>query len=1080
MVYRVQSNVLPPGISYAHPAPSSVRFGQTNPSQNQKPDNVSSRAVDKAELNTANRSAFFQKLPQPLQQLVIQTATHSGVPVIGIPEFINQAVDLALDYNVRAQQAVKTSNSQSIEDRTTFHTQDLGQFAQHVLLPFYPFPVAGMPKKLSGINQQQVNTAKLVYLQRKHNTLTQLKQALSQNQNTPETATLSTTKNQPPPSSAGAVSPSAPLSQPAQQPSQPPPAANFVQKIVQDVWRLLTLPIRLAVNLLKSLVRLTGLQKSIPQQSANLHQSASTPPQSTAVSPDLPSAQPSSSTPTIKLDKPLTRLLQKFVAVNDVTPFETLQADNVDQKTGQLHPYNKASWVLNTLLDKPDQVSAPEKASAGLQAVSNVLKRAKTQFVTTSVHHDISMMLKHLSRNNMTLDPSGKNGNAAPHPLKVQQDFFSLQAQHLAREKDAHESGQVELKTLNDKFQEILAQKQAGESFITDKDLEKLQRSLKRLDNISPLNPERDMILRRMETILDLPWSYPPLRQVDPRAVEKTINDEFYGMENIAKLVADVATAEFHRTQQGVREGKGRILCFVGPPGVGKTAVGRAIAKATGRKFADVSLGGLQDPHELRGHRSTYIGSMEGKIMEAVKEAGTNNLVLQLDELDKMGDSGWRGNPYHALLRALDPAVNHSFRDDYLDINYNLSPIMFITTANDVAKLRDNYPALYDRMEVVEMPGYIEAEKRLIIDKHLIPEARQTNGLKESEFDLTDDAKNMLIKEYASGSGVRGEERHLTKLARRQARQITQAKLENKPYTLQAFTRENILETLDPPRPNEIVENKKFNQLGIANALSGSGRGDIFQTQMMLEREPISTLEPTQLEIAAQTGLLTEMTDKSLRRAFHYVKGNVFHPDESHRKAFRDGWGINIFDDDSDDKATYKVVFGPKRGESTVDGPSAGGLLSTQVMSLLTRRPVRADIGMTGTISFTGKLDVIGGLKEKLAACHRDGLFEVIVPLNNLRDIDKFPALFRQFLRIEPAPGLDPKLLETELQKTTHTRELLNRGPDEKAPDGGPILTIRPVDRVEQAWEIALEKEPLPELGELYKRPTQKAASAKA
>ncbi|MDX8398091.1 MAG: endopeptidase La [Mariprofundaceae bacterium] len=508
-------------------------------------------------------------------------------------------------------------------------------------------------------------------------------------------------------------------------------------------------------------------------------------------------------------------------------------------------------------------------------------------------------------------------------------------------------------------------------SGLSEEAQEKATAELKRLKMMSPMSAEATVVRNYLDWLLDLPWKKRTRVRRDLSVAEAVLDEDHFGLEKVKERVL-----EHLAVLQLVRKMKGPILCFVGPPGVGKTSLGRSIARATSRKFVRMSLGGMRDEAEIRGHRRTYIGSMPGKVAQSMKKAGVKNPLILLDEIDKLG-SDFRGDPSSALLEVLDPEQNNTFNDHYLEVDYDLSEVMFITTANSL-----NIPGpLLDRMEVIRLAGYTEAEKLAIAKRYLLPKQLKNHGLnKDDSFGLSDDAIVDLIRYYTREAGVRGLDRVLAKLCRKVARKWVQDKVES---LIQVGADE--LEAYLGVRPYRFGMAEEEDQIGVVTGLAWTEvGGELLQIE--------TALMPGKGKLTV-TGQLGDVMQESIQAAFTYVRSraaNLGLKADFHRK-------VDIH------------VHVPE-GAIPKDGPSAGLAMATSIASALTGISVKKQVCMTGEITLRGKALPIGGLKEKLLAAHRGGLTEVIIPEENLKDLKEIPDNILQGLDVHAVSHMDEVL----------------------------------------------------------------------
>jgi ATP-dependent Lon protease len=498
----------------------------------------------------------------------------------------------------------------------------------------------------------------------------------------------------------------------------------------------------------------------------------------------------------------------------------------------------------------------------------------------------------------------------------------------------------------------------------------KAESELKKLRNMSPMSAESTVVRNYLDWLLSIPWGKAKHKPIDLAKAEAILDEDHYGLEKVKERIL-----EYLAVQSRVGTLKGPILCLVGPPGVGKTSLGRSIAKATGREFVRVSLGGVRDEAEIRGHRRTYIGSMPGKVIQSMKKAKTTNAFFLLDEIDKMG-ADWRGDPSSALLEVLDPAQNSTFADHYLEVDYDLSPVMFVTTANS---LNMSQPLL-DRMEIIRIPGYTEDEKVEIAKRHILPKLTKDHGLKPEEFVVPDETIHSLIRYYTREAGVRSLERELGNLARKTVRDLA------KEGVLSITVDAERLEKYAGVRKFRYGETDKEDAVGVVTGLAVTGDigGDIL------------TIEAVKMPgkgRMATTGSLKDVMKESIAAANSYVRS----------RATRFGIEPPIFE------RTDVHIHVPD-GATPKDGPSAGAAMATAIVSVLTGIPIRADIAMTGEVTLRGRVTAIGGLKEKLLAALRSGVKTVLIPEENEKDLADVPENVKSALEIIPVSNMDQVL----------------------------------------------------------------------
>lgn len=546
---------------------------------------------------------------------------------------------------------------------------------------------------------------------------------------------------------------------------------------------------------------------------------------------------------------------------------------------------------------------------------------------------------------------------------KTQREYYlNEQLKAIQKELGETEDGRDEAGELEDQIQKTKLSKEARE---------KATQELKKLKSMSPMSAEATVVRNYLDWLLNIPWGKRSRVKKDIKAAEKILNEDHYGLEKVKERIL-----EYLAVQVRVRKVKGPILCLVGPPGVGKTSLGKSIAKATGRNFVRMSLGGVRDESEIRGHRRTYIGSMPGKVIQGMKKAKTSNPLFLLDEIDKLG-ADWRGDPSSALLEVLDPEQNNTFADHYLEVDYDLSDVMFVTTANT---LRMPQPLL-DRMEIIRLSGYTEDEKVTIAKQHLINKQLKSHGLKKSEWSISDDALRDLVRLYTREAGVRNLERELANLARKAVKELA-----TKSRKSIRVTRRNLDKFAGVPR-YRFGEMESEDLVGVTTGLAWTEVGG-----ELLSIEAL--LMPGKGNVS-HTGKLGDVMQESVQAARSYVRSRMAVFGVS-RKFF--------------DKRDIHVHV--PEGATPKDGPSAGVAMCTSIVSSLTGIPVRRDVAMTGEITLRGRVLPIGGLKEKLLAAHRGGITTVLIPRDNEKDLVEIPDNVKKGLEIIPVGTVDEVLSE--------------------------------------------------------------------
>ena len=530
--------------------------------------------------------------------------------------------------------------------------------------------------------------------------------------------------------------------------------------------------------------------------------------------------------------------------------------------------------------------------------------------------------------------------------------YLNEQMKAIQKELGEGEEGEGELAELEAKIAETKLSKEASDKAATE---------LKKLKNMSPMSAEATVVRNYLDWMLSLPWGLRSRVKKDLVKAQKTLDDDHYGLEKVKERIV-----EYLAVQQRSRKLKGPIMCLVGPPGVGKTSLGKSVAKATGREFIRISLGGVRDESEIRGHRRTYIGSMPGKIIQALKKAKTTNPLILLDEIDKMGQD-FRGDPASAMLEVLDPEQNATFVDHYLEVEYDLSDVMFLTTSNSY-----NMPGpLLDRMEIIPLAGYTEEEKAEIAHRHLIPKQMKNHGLKASEFSLEREALQEMIRTYTREAGVRNLEREIGKLARKAVTKIVKKEVQSVNISV-----ENLDDYLGVKKYRYGLA-EDDHQVGVVTGLAyTSVGGDLLHIEAL--RLPGKGRMKT-------TGTLGDVMKESIDAASSYVRS--ISPEIGVKPPRFDRMDIHVH---------------VPEGATPKDGPSAGLAMVTSIVSVLTGIPVRKDIAMTGEVTLRGNALPIGGLKEKLLAALRGGIKTVLIPGENAKDLRDLPESVTDGLEIIP------------------------------------------------------------------------------
>ena len=544
---------------------------------------------------------------------------------------------------------------------------------------------------------------------------------------------------------------------------------------------------------------------------------------------------------------------------------------------------------------------------------------------------------------------------------KTQREYYlNEQLKAIQKELGEIDEGKDELTSLSKAITDARMPKLAKEKCLSE---------LKKLKSMSPMSAEATVVRNYLDWMTELPWSNKSKINADLNNAQKILDEDHYGLEKVKERII-----EFLAVQKRMQKMKGPILCLVGPPGVGKTSLGKSIAKATNRKFIRISLGGIRDEAEIRGHRRTYIGSLPGKIIQMMKKAGTKNPLFLLDEIDKVGND-YRGDPSSALLEALDPEQNKEFNDHYLEVDYDLSDVMFVTTANTLNIL----PPLLDRMEVIRLSGYTEDEKVNISQKYLIPNQSKNNGLKKDEWKIDENINRKIIRHYTRESGVRNLEREISKIARKLVKKIDNNEKVN--YPINDTDLKNLL-GVEKFKYGEIEEE---NRVGVVTGLAWTEVGG-----EILKIESVVMPGKGKMQI---TGKLGDVMQESVKAAKSYIRS----------KSLEYGIIPPIFD-----KKDFHIHV--PEGATPKDGPSAGVGMVTSIVSAITEIPVNKDVAMTGEITLRGLVLPIGGLKEKLLAAHRAGIKKVLIPLENKKDLIEVPKTVLDSIQVITVKNIDEVL----------------------------------------------------------------------
>ena len=558
---------------------------------------------------------------------------------------------------------------------------------------------------------------------------------------------------------------------------------------------------------------------------------------------------------------------------------------------------------------------------------------------------------------------------------KTQREYYlNEQLKAIQKELGEIEDGKDETSNLNKAILKAKMPKEVQKKCMSE---------LKKLKNMSPMSAEATVVRNYLDWMIDIPWYKKDKVDIDLNKALKQLDEDHYGLEKVKERII-----EFLAVQKRMDKIKGPILCLIGPPGVGKTSLGKSIAKATNRQFVRMSLGGVRDEAEIRGHRRTYIGSLPGRIIQMMKKAGTKNPLILLDEVDKVGND-YRGDPSSALLEALDPEQNITFNDHYLEVDYDLSDVMFVTTANTLNIL----PPLLDRMEVIRLPGYTEDEKINIADKYLLPKQIKENGVKKEELELVDGTIKEIIRSYTRESGVRNLEREISKVARKVVKKVVSG--EEKKVIVNDTNVHDFLGV----KKFKYGEVESEDKVGIATGLAWTEFGG-----EILKIETVHMPGKGRMQI---TGKLGDVMQESVKAAKSFVRS----------KSLEYGIIPPIFE-----KKDFHIHV--PEGATPKDGPSAGIAMVTSIVSSITNNPVHKHIAMTGEVTITGQVLPIGGLKEKLLAAHRAGIKQVIIPKDNEKDLTDIPKKIREDIKITVVENVDEVLkvaLKNELKRVEWT-----------------------------------------------------------
>ncbi len=619
--------------------------------------------------------------------------------------------------------------------------------------------------------------------------------------------------------------------------------------------------------------------------------------------------------------------------------------------------------ISSETINNIKQLKDPSKIADNIASHLNASILEKHQiFETLDVKKRLNGVIKIMENETSIIGVEKRiRGRVKTQMEKTQREYYlNEQLKAIQKELGEIEDGKDETANLKKSIQKAKMPKEVEKKCLSE---------LKKLKNMSPMSAEATVVRNYLDWMIDLPWFKKDKVDIDLNKALKILDEDHFGLEKVKERII-----EFLAVQKRMEKIKGPILCLVGPPGVGKTSLGKSIARATNRQFVRMSLGGIRDEAEIRGHRRTYIGSLPGKIIQMMKKAGTKNPLILLDEIDKVGND-YRGDPSSALLEALDPEQNTAFNDHYLEVDYDLSDVMFVTTANTLNIL----PPLLDRMEVIRIPGYTEDEKINIANKFLLPKQIKDNGVKEGEMNLDVKTIKEIIRNYTRESGVRNLEREISKVTRKVVKKVVNG--EEKSVEV---SEKNISDFLGVKK-FKFGELETENKTGIVIGLAWTEFGG-----EILKIETVNMPGKGRMQI---TGKLGDVMQESVKAAKSYVRS----------KSLEYGIIPPIFE-----KKDFHIHV--PEGATPKDGPSAGIAMVTSIVSSITNIPVNREIAMTGEVTVTGQVLPIGGLKEKLLAAHRSGVKKVLIPKENEKDLIDIPQKVKEDIKILPVETADEVL----------------------------------------------------------------------
>ena len=659
---------------------------------------------------------------------------------------------------------------------------------------------------------------------------------------------------------------------------------------------------------------------------------------------------------------------------------DKIKIEKIDELINTFEQYVKINGKINS--DVISTISEIVNASELSDSVINHLLLSieeKQKFLEMlDPYERIEKLIVRINSELGTLESEKKvRGRVKRQMEKTQREYYlNEQLKAIQKELGSSEEGKNEFDEIEEKI------KKAG---LTKEAKEKANSELKKLKNMSPMSAEATVVRSYIDWLVSIPWKEKNKIKADINKAREILDNDHYGLEKVKDRII-----EFLAVQKRTKEIKGPILCLVGPPGVGKTSLGKSIAKATGRQYIRMALGGVRDEAEVRGHRRTYIGSLPGKIIQGMKKTSSVNPLFLLDEIDKLG-ADYRGDPSSALLEVLDPEQNKSFQDHYLEVDYDLSKVLFITTANTL-----NMPqALLDRMEIIRLAGYTEDEKLEIAKKHLVKKQMENCKLKETEFSINDDALTMVIQSFTREAGVRGLERQLSKLTRKVVTLIE--KNETKSVSI---TKDNLIDLLGVPLYQRL-EIEKEDLVGITTGLAWTSVGG-----ELLSIEAVNVKGKGKV---SATGKLGDVMKESIQAAEFFIRSRAL------------SFGIDPIDLEKID-----VHVHVPEGATPKDGPSAGVAIVTSIISALTDIKVKSTVAMTGEITLRGRVLPIGGLKEKLLAAKRGGIKTALIPIDNKKDLADIPENIKNGLNIIPIYMIDEAISHALVSKPVDIKKLEN------------------------------------------------------